>query len=297
MRAQTIESLEDPRVEVYRSVRDPELRRRGLFMVEGRTNVRLLVERSRFAPRSVFVTPAGLAGIGDALCKLPPDTPVYVASQSVLNDVVGYNMHRGVLAAAGTRGACELSDLVDPSEFSDGSVAGDRTLGPDGASLLIALEQVSDPMNVGSIFRNAVAFGSRGVALCPRCCDPLYRQVVRVSMGAALLLPFARCETWPDPLLALRDEGYRVVALHPGEEAVDIREFAARSGAFQNAGADRLVLVLGNEGRGLSQAVLDLADERVRIGMAPGVDSINIATAAGIALHQLSGMGRGASRP
>jgi tRNA G18 (ribose-2'-O)-methylase SpoU len=95
----------------------------------------------------------------------------------------------------------------------------------------------------------------------------------------------------------LRDEGYRVVALHPGEEAVDIREFAARSGAFQNAGADRLVLVLGNEGTGLSQAVLDLADERVRIGMAPGVDSINIATAAGIALHQLSGMGRGASRP
>jgi tRNA G18 (ribose-2'-O)-methylase SpoU len=116
VRAHTIESLEDPRVDIYRSARDPELRRRGLFIVEGRTNVRILIERSRFQPHSVFVTPAGLSGIGDALAKLSSDTPIYVASQAGLNSVLGYNMHRGALAAAKGSGSLALHDLMAPPD-------------------------------------------------------------------------------------------------------------------------------------------------------------------------------------
>jgi tRNA G18 (ribose-2'-O)-methylase SpoU len=154
--------------------------------------------------------------------------------------------------------------------------------------VLVALEQVSDPLNLGSIFRNAVAFGARGVVLCPRCSDPLYRKAVRVSMGAALQLPFVRSQAWPDPLLELRALGYRIVALHPGPRAIEIREFAAEAVACAGGSVGRLVLVVGNEGAGLSDAVRELADAEVRIGMVAGVDSINVATAAGIALHHLS---------
>ena len=205
MRAQTIESLEDPRVAIYRRMRDPELKRHGLFIVEGRTNVRFLIEGARFRPHSVFLTPAGLSGLGDALAKLSSETPVYVASQSVINGIVGYNMHRGVVAATECRSPTALLDL--PAAQGE-------------ASLLVALEQVTNAENVGSIFRNAAAFGAGGILLCPRCCDPLYRKVVRVSMGAVLQLPFARCDAWPDPLTRLREERYRVVALHPGADAI-----------------------------------------------------------------------------
>ena len=160
------------------------------------------------------------------------------------------------------------------------------------ASLLVALEQVTNAENVGSIFRSAAAFGADGVALCPRCCDPLYRKVVRVSMGAAIRLPFARCEIWPGSLERLRACGYRVVALDPSPDAMEIGEFVARhlaaAGAAETAGWNRIVLLLGSEGLGLSRAVLDRADVRVRIGMAEGADSVNVGTAAGIALHQLA---------
>ena len=282
MRAHTIESLEDPRVATYRQVRDPALKREGLFLVEGRTSVRCLIEGARFRPRSVFLTPPGLAALDDVLLKLPSDASVYVAKQSVMNDVLGFNFHRGVLAAAEARTPTSLLDLP--------AAAG-------RASLLVALEQVTNAENVGSIFRSAAAFGADGVALCPRCCDPLYRKVVRVSMGAAIRLPFARCEIWPGSLERLRACGYRIVALDPGPDAMEIGEFVALHLAFAAAGAaetaetagwNRIVLLLGSEGLGLSQAVLDRADVRVRIGMAEGADSVNVGTAAGIALHQLA---------
>jgi tRNA G18 (ribose-2'-O)-methylase SpoU len=142
------------------------------------------------------------------------------------------------------------------------------------------LEQITSPDNVGGLFRNALAFGARGVLLCPRTCDPLYRKAIRVSMGASLLVPFARCSEWPAPLKLLREAGYRVVALHPGEDASPI--------ATATAASERLVLLLGTEGGGLSESALAQADERVRIPMAPGVDSLNVATASGIALHHFT---------
>ena len=200
-----------------------------------------------------------------------------------MNDVLGFNFHRGVLAAAEARTPTSLLDLP--------AAAG-------RASLLVALEQVTNAENVGSIFRSAAAFGADGVALCPRCCDPLYRKVVRVSMGAAIRLPFARCEIWPGSLERLRACGYRIVALDPSPDAMEIGEFVARhlasagvaeaAGAAETAGWNRIVLLLGSEGLGLSLAVLDRAAVRVRIGMAEGADSVNGGTAAGIALHQLA---------
>jgi tRNA G18 (ribose-2'-O)-methylase SpoU len=278
VRVQRIESLEDPRVAVYRLVRDPALRREGLFLVEGRANVRCLIEGARFRPRSVLVTPAALSGLDDVLPKLPADTPVYLAEHPVMNEIVGFHFHRGVLAAAEARSPSSLLDLP---------VAANRP------SLLVALERVTNGENVGSIFRSAAAFGADGLALCPRCCDPLYRKVVRVSMGAALRLPFARCEIWPGSLEQLRSRGYRVVALDPSPEAIELGEFveslsASPASPGESGSHLRLVLLLGSEAAGLSPAALERADVRVRIGMAQGADSVNVGTAAGIALYQLA---------
>ena len=287
MQAETIESLEDPRVATYRHVRDPALRREGLFLVEGRASVRCLIEDARFRARSVFVTRAGLAALHDVLMKLPPDAGIFVAEQAVMNGILGFNFHRGVLAAAEARSPTSLADLPAPA---------------GKPSLFVALEQVTNGENVGSIFRSAAAFGADGVALCPRCCDPLYRKVVRVSMGAALRLPFARCEVWPGSLERLRASGYRVVALDPDPGALELAEFVARLSSPVAEGGEaqswqRLVLLLGSEGLGLSEAVLERADVRVRIGMAPGEDSVNVGTAAGIALHQLAAAIRGTLTP
>jgi tRNA G18 (ribose-2'-O)-methylase SpoU len=156
-------------------------------------------------------------------------------------------------------------------------------MGPAGPRTLLALEGVADPDNVGAIFRNAAAFGVAGALLSSHCADPLYRKAIRVSMGATLTLPFARLADWPAGLAALRQAGYRLVALCPGAEAEDIVEVAARAPR-----RPRLALLLGAEGAGLSEATRAAADVEVRIPMAAGVDSLNVAAACGIALHRFA---------
>jgi len=276
VRVERVETMSDPRVADYRDVRDADLRGRdGLFMVEGRLGVRRLVEEGRFRARSLLLTPTALSALRDALEGLPDEVPVYVAEPRVLEGVVGFHLHRGALAAA-WRG--------------EGLRARDLFAAPAAGDLGLALEQLTNPDNVGGSFRNALAFGARGVLLCPRCCDPLYRKAVRVSMGGALRVPFARAAGWPGELPALRDLGWRVAALDPRGPALEADELPAAA-----AGAPVLLLV-GTEGAGLSEAALAAADWRVRIDMAPGVDSLNAATAAGIALHALA-RARGRTRP
>ena len=265
----SIDSLDDPRVGDYRNVKDPELRHeRGLFIAEGRMGVRGLIEDSPFRTRSLFVTPTALSSLRPSFEAMDANTPIFVAAQPTLNGVVGYDMHRGCLAAGERGSPIPFRDLLAP--------AAARSLG-------VVIEQLSNPDNVGGIFRNALAFGADWVLLCPRSSDPLYRKSIRVSMSATLRVPFSRCTRWPEPLRALREAGYRLVALHPGVESTRIEDFGRKVEA-----PSRVALLLGNEGQGLSSAALALADWQVRIPLRPGVDSLNVATASGIALHHFS---------
>ena len=265
-----VDSLEDARLAPYRNLPDRELRAGGeLFLVEGRLGVRRLLLESDFVPQSVFATPAACSALADALGALPPEAPVYRGDGGLLNRVVGYNLHRGCLAAA-WRG-----EPRTPQAVAAACAAAGRPL--------LVLEKVDNPENVGNVFRNAVAFGAGGVWLSAGCADPLYRQATRVSMGGSLRVPFAWLPGDPGIPAALRAAGFESVALTPDPAAEAIGACVA------NGTGRALALLLGNEGAGLSDAVLRAADRRVRIPLAPGVDSLNVATASGIALHRLVG--------
>jgi tRNA G18 (ribose-2'-O)-methylase SpoU len=267
LKVEMVEDPADPRIASYRDARDGLLRRReGLFLAEGRLLVRRLLAASRFSVESLLVTPPALDDLRDLLAG--NDAPaVHVASAETIRAIVGFKFHRGCLAL-GVRG-----EPLAPEALMD--EAGPRTL--------LALEDVADPDNVGAVFRNAAALGAAGVLLSSHCADPLYRKAIRVSMGATLSLPFARASDWPAALATLRQQGYRLVALCPREEAEDIVEVAARSPRHR-----RLALLLGTEGAGLSGTTRAVADVEVRIPMAAGIDSLNVAAACGIALHRFA---------
>jgi len=266
MRVESIEHLDDPRVADYRNVRDADLRvASGAFLAEGRLNVERLLASTRYRARSVFVTDAALRGIESSLARLGDETPVYLASQALMNEIVGYRMHRGCLAA-GERGR-ELA--LEP--LLDGLAPGPRCV--------LMLEDVSNPDNVGAIFRNALAFGADAAVLTSRCADPLYRKAIRVSMGATLRVPFARAPDAPAVLSRLRVWGFASVALSARSSAQPLAALAPPP--------ERVALLLGAEGHGLSSAAAAAAERCITIPMAAGVDSLNVATAAGIALHQL----------
>jgi tRNA G18 (ribose-2'-O)-methylase SpoU len=261
----TIDSLDDPRVAAYRDIPDPELlRRHGLFVAEGRQVVRHLLASRRFETRSVLVSPAALEGLRDAI-EPRPELHVFVMPGECLAALVGFNIHRGCLAIGARPPAVSVDD------WSRAAIP---------AGLLVATERVGNADNLGALFRNALAFGAGGILLSPGCCDPLYRKAIRVSTGAALRLPYAVDQAWPDAIRALRAAGARVLAMTPRPPARDLDDAVAQS----RDGAP-IVLLVGHEGDGLTEEALAAADERIRIPLAPGVDSLNVATAAAIALH------------
>jgi tRNA G18 (ribose-2'-O)-methylase SpoU len=262
MRAHPIENLDDPRIAEYRNVREADLRLRdGLFLAEGRLNVKRLITGSPYRTQSVLVSETGLRAIRPALEQLAEGTPVYVADRALLAAVVGYAMHRGCLAVGERGPEPELAPFLAGHPL--------RTL--------LVLEDVANPENVGALFRNALALGADGVVLTRRCVDPLYRRSIRVSMGASLRLPWARAVDGPTALAALREAGFANVALTTGRDAAPL--------AREREAPCRLALWLGSEGSGLSAGVLAGIERRVTIPMAPGADSLNVATASGIALH------------
>ena len=264
----SITDANDPRAGDYRAIPEPELlRTRGLFVAEGRLVVRRLLASTRFRTRSVLVNAAGLASLRDVL---PPDRDpleVFVAGEDTIGAIAGYNFHRGCLA---------LGERPVPLAVA--------ALGLDapGKRLVVVLEGLAQADNVGGVFRNAAAFGAAAILLDATCCDPLYRKALRTSVATVFDVPYARMASTLEELETIRRAGYRLVALTPDP--------AARSIAELDAGmrTSRVALLVGAEGAGLSPELESMADLRVTIRMTGDIDSLNVATATGIALHRLS---------
>ncbi len=255
-----VSDAEDPRLADYIGLTDPDLRRRteaegGFFIVEGLLPIERLISLGTWPIRSVLVTEKARARL--ALDLLTDDVPVLVASPRVLRATVGFDLHRGAVASVDR--CAPWPD--DPAELLA------------GARRVALLEGMNDHENLGALFRNAAAFGVEAVLLDPTCADPLYRRSVRVSIGHVLSVPFARAER---PLEVAGEAGLTTVALTPALAADDIADLAADP-------PERLAWVLGAEGPGLSASALQQADRLVRIPVAPGVDSVNVATAAALA--------------
>ncbi|WP_315925638.1 RNA methyltransferase [Mesorhizobium sp. SP-1A] len=258
-----IDDPADARVGAYLDIRERDLAgRQGRFVAEGRVVLDVLLTTGRFRPESVLVLENRLAGLADSLAKLPAGIPVYVASGDVMDRIAGFHMHRGILAIG-------LKDSKpSPQELLDALPA---------KSLVLVLVGISNHDNMGSIFRNAAAFGAGAIFLDRTCCDPLYRKAIRVSVGAALKVPFAVFDDTASLADRLDRRGFDRYALSPGGRT-DIRQAPC---------AERLALYLGTEGDGLPASLLSSMNT-VRIGMAAGFDSLNVAAASAIALHHFS---------
>jgi tRNA G18 (ribose-2'-O)-methylase SpoU len=240
-----------------RSAHEPE---EGLYIAESAKVIRRAIGAGHL-PRSVLMEEKWLAGLEEALA--PFDIPVHLADADQLEAITGYRVHRGALAAF------HRPELPDPAALLA------------SAHRVVVLEDIVDHTNVGAIFRSVAALGADAVFITPRCADPLYRRSVRVSMGTVLQVPWTRLPEWPDAASLLHAHGFTIAALALADNAVSLRDLAADP-------PERLALVLGAEGDGLSRSALDAADLIVTIPMAHGVDSLNVAAAGAVALYALA---------
>jgi tRNA G18 (ribose-2'-O)-methylase SpoU len=269
-----VSSAEDPRLADYARLTDMSLRthmeaEHGLFIAEGAK----VIGRAAAAGYPVRSVLLGESRKGDLPSLLPPgtDAPVYLVPDEVAERLTGFRVHRGALASM------ERKPLPPVSE------------GGGGARRIVVLEDLVEHANVGAIFRSAAALGVDAGGLSPRCADPLYRRSVKVSMGAVFSIRYARMTEWFDGLAGLRGAGFRVLALTPDEDAAPLRA------ALETGPGDKVALLLGTEGDGLSSRWRHEADQSVRIPMnsearAAGVDSLNVVAAAAIACHMLAGI-------
>lgn len=257
----------DARLGDYVRLRDTSLRRhleseRGLFIAEGEKVIRRAVEAGH-RPRSFLLAERWLASLVDVL-GAHPDTPVYVVTEELAEAVTGFHVHRGALASLHRGPEAELADLV----LVDGA----------GRSRVAILEDLVDHANVGAAFRNAAALGVDGVLVTPRCADPLYRRSIKTSMGNVFNVPWARTTTMPDTLDTLRDHGYTTAALTLSDDSISLDELVERE-------LPALALIFGTEGAGVDPRTARQADLRVRIPMAAGVDSLNVAAATAVTFY------------
>lgn len=251
----------DPRLTDFRDLSDADVRpdRRGVVIAEG-ANVVARLAGSAYPIRAVVGLRARIEALRPVLGSR--DVPAYVVGKWVLSELVGFRVTRGVLASATRPNPPEVGALLA------------------GAARIAVLEGLNDFENLGALFRNAAAFGLDAVLLDPQCADPLYRRSVRVSMGHVLRIPFAVLPgIWPQSLERLHEHGFRVLALSPAAAAVPLRSVPS---------AAPWAVLLGAEGAGLTSAAMAYADTRVRIPMAAGVDSLNVATAAAVAFAHLA---------
>lgn len=256
--------LDDPRLAPYRLVADPDaLARTGLFVVEGRLVLPRLLA-SRYRVHSVLLSEAAHDALRPLLAA-HPDVDVFVAPQPAIDAIGGVRFHRGCLALGYRGEPGELHELLESGVLEP----------------LVILEGVTNPDNIGGIFRSAHAFDARGIVLGPRCGDPLYRKAIRTSMGTSLQLPWVEAHDWPSAIDRIRTRGYRVLALTTDPDAAPLRDAVGASDM-------PLALLLGSEGFGVSPEVLRAADTIARIPMPNAdADSLNVAAAASIAMYQV----------
>jgi len=263
MQAIHINDPDDARVAPYLSIRERDLvGRHGRFIAEGKVVLNVLFSSARFAPESVLVLENRLPGLATTLQQAPANMPVYVASQSVMDAIAGFHIHRGVLAIG-------LKRTPLPPQEQIASLP--------ARALVLVLVGLANHDNVGAIFRNAAAFGVDAVLLDEACCDPLYRKAIRVSVGAALKVPFFTGEDATSIADILSSHGFEQLALSPAG-AADLRDLER---------PQRLALYLGTEGEGLPETLLSRL-ATARISMSAGFDSLNVAAASAIALHHFS---------
>ncbi|MDT5018986.1 MAG: hypothetical protein QOD39_5146 [Mycobacterium sp.] len=237
---------------------------KGLVIAEGVLVVQRML-MSRFTPRALLGTERRLAELADDLDGV--EAPYYRVQADVMAEVVGFHLNRGVLASSSRPPELTVSQVLD------------------GARTVAALEGVNDHENLGSIFRNAAGLGVDAVVFGTGCADPLYRRAVRVSMGHALLVPYAWAQTWPADLELLRANGFRLMAMTPEPAA------RALADAMSEVADGPVAVLVGAEGPGLTEQVMRVSDMRVRIPMARGTDSLNVATAAALAFYERARFG------
>jgi tRNA G18 (ribose-2'-O)-methylase SpoU len=264
-----VDTAGDPRLLPFRDLRAPDAGRRdGLFVAETRGVVRELLASRRFRTRSLLLTSRALEDLADALAGRD-EIPVYVAPQPVLKAVVGFDFHRGCLGLGERGSGSDLAEILGSAPRR-----------------LVVLDEVSNPDNVGGVLRVARGLGAGAVLLSTGSGDPLYRKAIRVSLGAALALPWARVTAWDETLGRLGAAGYVRVALSTAG-TLDVAAVGTRASLAPLP--ERVALLLGNEGDGLRPATLAAADVTVRVPMAPGIDSLNVVTACAVALDRLGG--------
>ncbi|GAA5066121.1 TrmH family RNA methyltransferase [Nocardia callitridis] len=256
-----IDDPADPRLDDFRDLKSADRRpdlpgRKGLVIAEGVIVVRRMLD-SPFAPTALLGTSSRWQELGDDLAELA--VPYFRTTAEVMAEVVGFHLNRGVLAVA-RRPAPRMVDEV---------IGRARTVA--------VLEGVNDHENIGAMFRNAAGLGAEAILFGDKCADPLYRRAVRVSMGHVLRVPFAQLPTWPSGLDILRDNDFRIIALTPDASAPNLATVM---------GVEKVALLLGAEGPGLTEAALVAADVRARIPMSAGTDSLNVATAAAMAFYE-----------
>lgn len=256
-------STEDPRVAEYTGMTDVALRRRleterGLYMAESSNVIRRAVAAGH-TPRSFLMAPKWLASMDEVTAQFP-EVPVYTAPEPLLEGLTGFHLHRGALAAMNRPELPPLSTVLE------------------GARRVAVLEDIVDHTNVGAIFRSAAGIGVDAVLVTPRCADPLYRRSVRVSMGTVFQVPWTRIDPWPGGVQELRERGFVVAGMSLGEGAITLDDLVAER-------HERLALVFGSEGPGLTAATDRMLDRRVTIPMHGGVDSLNVAASSAVAFY------------
>jgi tRNA G18 (ribose-2'-O)-methylase SpoU len=267
-----ITSADDPRISAFQNIKERDLvGREGRFIVEGTVVLRMLAaahkEQRAFAAECLFVLRNRLNGVSDILAEFPEDVPIYIADGAVMDEIVGFHLHRGILALGKKLDASVQPALIDQL--------------PEESLVLIGCG-MSNHDNLGAMFRNAAAFMADAVFLDETCCDPLYRKALRVSVGSVLSVPYQREGSALEMLEALASAGFEIWNLSPAGTH-EIRQIPK---------AKRMALVIGTEGDGLPQAVLERF-HTAKIAQSPALDSLNAGTASGLALYQMAAtMGR-----
>ncbi|WP_231601727.1 MULTISPECIES: RNA methyltransferase [unclassified Salinibacterium] len=259
-----VTDLSDPRLSDFANLTDVALRRRtepagGLYIAES-SKVIARALRAGHQPRAVLVLEQWLDDVAELLGDSP--VPVYVGESALLEQLTGFNLHRGALASIHRPVLPSVAELVAD------------------ARRIVILEDIVDHTNVGAIFRSAAALGADAVLITPRCADPLYRRSVRVSMGTVLQVPWTRLENWPADAADLKAAGFHLAALALNDDSVDLDTFAANA-------PEKVALILGTEGDGLSRSTIEAADTVVKIPMMHGVDSLNVAAASAVGMYML----------